>query len=493
MFGPESVESGSAAAAGRPDALSSAVAPAQGLCRLTATDLVRLLRQREVSAVEVVQAHLERIEAVNPAVNAIVTPTAQAALHQAAEADRLTLRGGALGPLHGLPVAHKDLQDTKDVRTTYGSPIYAEHRPARDSLLVRRTRAAGAISLGKTNTPEFGTGSQTYNPVFGPTRNPHRLDLTAGGSSGGSAAALAAGMVALADGSDMAGSLRNPASFCGVVGLRPSTGRVPTTSARSDWFPLAVDGPMARTVEDVALFLSVLAGQDDSSPLSLPGDGSEFARPLDADVQGVRVGWSHTLGGLPIEPAVTEVLERCGRRAVSDLGWVLHEVEPDLNGAEESFRTWRAWWYALELGQEYDEHYELLNPDVAHNIEIGRALSAADLARAETERTRVWRSIRPLMQDVDVLLAPTVQVAPFDVEVRWVSEINGIAQKTYLDWMRSAYWITVTGLPAISIPCGRTPDGRPIGMQVIGRHLGEWRLLQIAHALETVLRHYSSE
>ncbi len=457
---------------------------AEDLCRLGAVAMADMLRRREISATELITAHLSRIDQVNPGLNALVTITGEQALAQARLADGHAASGELLGPLHGLPVAHKDLQDTRGVRTTYGSKVFAEHVPDSDSLLVQRMAAAGAISLGKTNTPEFGTGSQTYNEVFGPTRNPYDPTMTSGGSSGGAAAALATGMVALADGSDMAGSLRNPASFCGVVGLRPSAGRVPVWPTKAAWFSLSVDGPMARNVEDVALLLSVLAGDDPRSPLVLEGDAAQYARPLGQDVRGWRVAWSRHLGGLAIDPEITEVLERDGRPLLESLGCVVTDREPDLTGAERSFRVWRAWYYALEFGEHLDLHRDVMNPDVIENIEYGRTLTGQHLAEAEVLRSALWQRASALMTDYDVLAAPVVQVPPFPVEQRWVRQIAGQPQETYLDWMRSAYWISATGLPAISVPCGLTSAGLPVGIQFVGRPRGERALLEFAHAFE---------
>jgi amidase len=459
---------------------------ADELCLKTAVELRDLVRARVVSAREVIEAHLRRVETQNPAINAIVTITGEAAMARAASADEATARGEDLGPLHGLPVAHKDLQPTAGVRTTYGSLIYADHVPDVDSLVVERMSAAGAISLGKTNTPEFGTGSQTYNAVFGPTRNPYDLTKTSGGSSGGAAAALAAGMVCLADGSDMGGSLRNPASFCNVVGLRPSAGRVPSWPSELGRFSLAVEGPMARTVTDCALLLSVLAGEDDRCPQSLPGNGREFAVDLRRDLTGMRVGWSRDLGGLAVDPAVVAVLESVALPALRDLGCVVREAAPDFTGAEDAFRTWRAWYFATTMSSTLDRHRELLNPDVVANIEAGRALTGSDLGRAERARTALWHQMRQGFRHYDVLALPVSQVPPFSVETRWVREINGTTQESYLDWMRSAYWVSATGLPAISVPCGFTSDGLPVGLQLVGRHLAELELLQIAHGFEQI-------
>lgn len=456
----------------------------QSLFQKSATELAALIAAGEISSREVVESHVSRISQVNDDVNAIVTLTADAALAEARRADEAQARGEELGPLHGIPVVHKDLHDTAGVRTTYGSTLYAEHVPLRDALGVQRLKRAGAISLGKTNTPEFGTGSQTYNGVFGVTRNPYDLSKTAGGSSGGSAAALAARMVPLADGTDMGGSLRNPASFCNVVGFRPSAGLVPTGPSSTAWASLAVEGPMARTVQDVALMLSVIAGYDPSSPLSWPVSGAPFRRPLDRDVQGLRVAWGRDLGGLLIDPQVREVLERCGRPVLEALGCSIVEAEPDFTGAEESFRTQRAWSYAAWFGQEYADHRAELNPDTAWNIECGLKLSGADLIRAEAQRSALYQQVSQFFGDFDVLALPVAQVVPFPVEEPWVTSITGIEQHTYLDWMRSAYFISATGMPAISLPCGFTPDGLPVGIQLVGRPAGDFELLQVAHAFE---------
>ena len=275
---------------------------------MTAVDLATRLARREVSARDVVAAHLTRIERLNPTINALVTLTAEQALDAAARADEVIVRSGPVGVLHGLPVAHKDLVDTAGIRTTYGSPFYRDHVPTRDALIVTRMRAAGAITVGKTNTPEFGAGSQTFNTLFGATRNPYDLTRTCGGSSGGAAAAVAARMLPLADGTDAGGSLRNPPAFCNVVGLRPAPGRVPDES--SSWLPFSVSGPIARTVADVALFLSAIAGHDSRNPLSIDEDPARFRQPLERSFKGVRVAWWKGLGGIPFEPEIVRVVER---------------------------------------------------------------------------------------------------------------------------------------------------------------------------------------
>lgn len=450
----------------------------------SAVELRELLFTRDVSAREVVQAHLDQIERVNPVINAVVTLTAESALERAGHLDTAMVHSGPVGPLHGIPVAHKDLVDTKGVRTTYGSPLYSDHVPQVDSAVVERMAGAGAVSLGKTNTPEFGAGSQTFNQLFGATRNPYDPAKTSGGSSGGAAASLATGMVALADGSDMGGSLRNPASFCNVVGFRPSPGLVSNWPTEAGWFPYSVSGPMGRRVEDAALLLSVLAGDDPRLPLALPVDGKVFAPPLRAEVGHVRVAWSRDLGELPVSNDVTQVLESAGRSAMLGLGWQIDEIEPDFSGADDAFRTWRFWLHALSLGELFHAHREAFKPDLAWDIESGLDLTGTDLARAERLRGQVSVRVQWVLREYDILACPVSPVAPFSVELPWVTEIDGVPQQTYLDWMRFAYFVTVTGLPAVSVPCGFTEDGLPIGLQLVGRPHGDLRLLEIARAFE---------
>jgi amidase len=453
------------------------------LCRLSATELVRLIRSKEVSARDVTSAHLARIEAVNPLLNAVVTLDADKAMAAAGRADEAHARGEALGLLHGLPVAHKDLFLTRGMRTTFGSPIFERFIPAQDSIVVERQRRAGAITLGKTNTPEFGAGSQTFNTVFGSTRNPYDPSKTCGGSSGGAAVALATGMVALADGSDLGGSLRNPAKFCNVVGLRPSIGRVPQWPSQDAWGTLAVPGPMARTVEDVALFLRVLAGPDARDPISLADDGDVFGGSLQREFAGTRVAWSADLGGLPVEPAVTAVLES-QRGVFTEMGCDVDETSPDLNGADEVFQTLRGVSMASSLGPLLDQHPAAFKETIVWNIQLGRALTGTQVAAAVLKRSQIFDRMHDFMEKYEFLIVPVNQVTPFAIEQEYPTEINGVKMNTYLDWMRSCSAITVTGHPAISVPCGFTPDGLPVGVQIIGRYRDERGLLQFAHAFE---------
>ena len=461
------------------------------LCFLTATEIVKKIRKGEISAVQTMEAHLAQIERINPQVNAIVTFIQELALEEARKADEKQAKGGNIGPLHGLPIAHKDLVPTKGIRTTFGSLVFQDFIPEEDALLVERLREGGAIMLGKTNTPEFGAGSQTFNQVFGVTRNPYDLSKTCGGSSGGAAVSVACRMLPIADGSDLGGSLRNPTNYCNVVGFRPSVGRVPSWPNESGWNSFAVDGPIARTVEDAALMLSVLAGPDSRSPICLPESGSIFLKSLERNLKGVRIAWSPDLGGLPVDSRVTETLE-AQRHVFEDLGCVVEEGFPDFSDADEIFKTFRAWFYELKLASLLPEHGEKIKETVIWNIESGMKLSGPELGRAEVKRTALFHRVREFMQDYDFLALPVSQVPPFPLEQEYVSEINGLQMGTYLDWMRSCYFISVTGQPAISVPCGFTAEGLPVGLQLVGRPQDDLGVLQLANAFEKATGFYKT-
>lgn len=438
------------------------------------------------------QAHLDQIERVNHKVNAIITLLPESGLEQAAAADEALAQGQVIGPLHGLPVAHKDLVPTKGIRTTWGSPIYADHIPDEDGLIVERLREAGAISLGKTNVPEFGAGSQTFNEVFGATLNPYDTSKTCGGSSGGAAVALACGMVPIADGSDTGGSLRNPANFCNVVGFRTSPGRVPVWPSDVSWFPISVQGPMARTVEDTALLLSAIAGPDPRSPISIAEDGKIFRRPLERDFSGVRVAWSRNPGGLPVDPRVTDVLE-ARRNVFEDLGCQVTGDEPDFSEADEIFKVWRAWRMELHLGELVETRREQIKETVIWNVEQGTKLTGPEVARAERKRTELYHRVRKFMERYEYLVLPVNQVPPFPVDQPYVTEIAGTKMETYIDWMKSCYYVTVTGLPAISVPAGFTKEGLPVGIQIVGRNRDDFGVLQLAHAFEQATGFWKSK
>lgn len=453
------------------------------LCFMTARELAQRIRTRELSATEVMEAHLRQIDRVNPAVNAVVTYLPERALEGARAADAALARGEEVGPLHGLPIAHKDLAATKGIRTTLGSPLFADNVPDEDALIVERLGAGGAIALGKTNVPEFGAGSHTFNRVFGATLNPYDTGRTCGGSSGGAAVALACGMIPIADGSDTGGSLRNPAAFCNVVGFRPSPGRVPSWPTLLGWFTFGVYGPMARTVGDVALMLSAIAGPDPRSPIAIREPGSLFAADLGRDFRGVRIAWSKDLGDLPIDPRVTAVLES-KRPVFEEIGCVVEEGEPDFTDANEVFQAWRAWTFELSYADLMEKHRDQIKETVVWNAELGKTLTGPQLARAEAKRTELYHRVRCFMERYEFLICPVTQVPPFPVTLEYPTEINGVKMETYIDWMKACSYITVTGHPAISVPCGFTPEGLPVGIQIVGRHQDDWGVLQLAYAFE---------
>ena len=456
------------------------------LCYLEATQLAAMIRSKQVSAREVMAVHLAQIERINPAVNALVTLVGERALADAARADERLARGESLGALHGLPVAHKDLVDTAGIRTTRGSRFYRDTVPTADALIVKRIRDAGAVTLGKSNTPEFGAGSQTFNDVFGATRNPYDLGKTCGGSSGGAAVALACGMVPIADGSDTGGSLRNPAAFCNVVGFRPSPGRVARESG--SWSPLSVSGPMGRSVADVALFLSAIAGPDPHEPLSIDEDGSRFGAPLGRTFKGVRVAWWRGLGGIPFEPEIRAVVD-ANRRVFEGLGCVIEDAEPDFTDVDLAFPTLR---YAANHPQYAPlvaQKPEWVKDTIKFEVAEAERLSAADVGRALARHALMHEQSRQFFERYDYFILPVTQVAPFDVTVPYPTSISGTAMATYIDWMRSCWYVTFMSSPAISVPGGFTPAGLPVGVQIVGRHRGDWSVLQLAHAFEQATQH----
>ena len=457
-------------------------------CWSSAREMAAAIAAKEISSRELVGLHLARIAEVNPGVNAVVSLDEERALVGAGRADELTVRGERLGPLHGLPHAFKDTHEVAGWRTTFGSPLRAGYVPRRDELIVERIRAAGVVTIGKTNVPEWAAGSHTFNPVFGTTRNPYDLSRSAGGSSGGAAAALASGMVPLADGSDMGGSLRNPASFNNVVGLRPSPGRVPSWPATNGWEPTSVGGPMARSVEDLAFLLAVIAGPSRRAPLSLEAPGSTFAPPLAGDLAGVRVALSVDLGGaFAVDHAVAEVV-RAQAAVLEGAGAEVEDAHPVLPGADAAFRTLRAWVFQARFGTLLAKRPDGFKASLRENITAGADLSGADVATAYRQLTSLHDRMRTFFETYDVLALPVSQVPPFSAEEEYPTHINGEPQATYLDWMRSAYLITVTGCPAVSVPAGFTPQGWPVGLQLVGPARTERRLLEIAHAFEQTTR-----
>lgn len=452
------------------------------LCDLNAHEQLTLLENRDLSARELLAAHLARVDVANPSVNAIVAADFTVAEARASTVDEARASGKAVGPLAGLVIAHKDLTETADFITTYGSTAYAEYLPPTDSLLVSRVKAAGAVSVGKTNTPEFGAGSHTFNSVYGATRNPWDLDRSAGGSSGGAAAALATGMLSIADGSDMGGSLRNPAAWNGVVGFRSSAGVVPSVGKGMPRAALGLGGAMGRTVADLALLLNVIAAPDSRDPLSrdvgITADLALIDRPL-------RVAYSPTLGGLPVELSVSSVLDGYVER-VSALGWPVEVAEPDFSGADEAFETIRAYLYAFgntqleSLGPRLIETKAPIQEEVAR----GNALSGAEVAAAHTHLGELWRRATAFFAEFDLMIAPVTQLSPFPIEVEYPASVDGVACDRYIDWMRSCSRITSLGMPALSLPAGYDGDGLPVGVQLIGGPHNDAALLNTAATLE---------
>ncbi len=452
----------------------------------TARDQAAAVRSREISARELLDLHLARIAQRNPDLNAIVSLDEERARSGAAAADEALVAGAAPGPLHGLPFAFKDTHAVAGWRTTYGSPLFVDHVPDTDELIVERVRRAGVVVIGKTNVPEFAAGSHTFNTVFGTTLNPVDPSRSAGGSSGGAACALASGMVPLADGSDMGGSLRNPASFCGVVGLRPSLGRVPEWPLYNQWETTSVGGPMARNVGDLALLLSVIAGPDPRAPQALGDPGTAFARPLAGSLAGLRVALSVDLGGaFEVDDEVAAVVESAGP-VFAGAGAGVVAAHPDLAEADETFRTLRAWHLHAKLGRLLADHPDAFKQSLADNIRLGESLTGTDIARAYTARTALSERMREFFTAYDVLVLPVSQVPPFPADQEYPAAINGRPMETYLDWMRAAYLITVTGCPAISVPGGTTRDGLPVGIQIVAPHGADHRLLEVASAFEAL-------
>jgi amidase len=464
-----------------------AAATESSLCFESAKSLASLLRQKKLSARELLDAHLKQIERVNPKVNAIVTLVPDQALAKARFCDESAARGQFMGPLHGLPVAHKDLHDTKGIRTTYGSPIYKDHVPNADTLIVHRIREAGAVTLGKTNTPEFGAGSQTFNPVFGATKNPHDLSKTCGGSSGGAAVALACGLVPIADGSDTGGSLRNPASFCNVVGFRPSPGRVPRVPTASAWSTISVTGPMARSVADCAFLLSAIAGPDEHAPMSIHENGSRFAKSLGRDFKGARVAWFKDLGGVPFDRRITEVIH-ARKKVFESLGCIVEEAEPDFTGADEAFRVVRALSFHQQHAAKAAHYRSQIKATVLEEVDRGARLTGSDISNADTLRSALYHRVGEFFTKYEFFILPTTQVPPFDINQPYITEIEGRTMSNYIDWMRSCYYISVLHNPAISVPGGFTAEGLPVGLQIVGRHHDDWGVLQLAHAFEQAAR-----
>ena len=460
----------------------------------SARQQLELLQRGDICAVDLMNAYYDRIEAINPGLNALVNLLPREdAVALARESDATTATSASAGALHGLPMACKDLVDVKGFPTTFGFVPWANRLATRDSPVVARQRAAGALFIGKTNMPEFGLGSHTFNSLFGTTRNPYEPTVSAGGSSGGAAAALASGMLAIADGSDMGGSLRNPASFCNVVGFRPSIGRVPDDRPLGWFGRLATVGPMARNVADAALLLSVQAGPSLDDPLTLEDAGSRFRSPAEKSLDGLKVAFSPDLGHVPVDPEVVEICSAAAR-VFEDLGATVEPACPDLSRAMEVFQVQRAAVLAATgraLDASLPDWRKHAKDTVIWNIEQGFALTAEELIASEVLRTSIYRDVCGFFDHYDVLLLPAAQVPPFPAQMSWVEEINGQRMETYIDWMTVCCAISVTGLPAISVPAGFTPAGLPVGLQIVGGPRQDLALLETALAFESATSHAS--
>ncbi len=454
----------------------------EDLADRSASELARLVRSREISPVEVVEDSLARVERFNPAVNAVVTLNPRA-LDEADELERRLVRGEEVGLLAGLPVGIKDVTPVAGLRTTYGSTLYRDHVASEDALVVQRLRAADAIVLGKTNCPEFAAGGATFNDVFGRTRNPWDPTRTAGGSTGGGAAGLATGMLALAEGTDLGGSLRIPASFCGVVGLRPSVGLVPTYPADWLWDTLQVEGPIARTAEDVALMLQAVSGPSAQSPLAQPRDGRDFVAAVARGVSpDLRVAYCRDVARIGIDPEIERV---CGNAVLGlrDVGISVEEIEIDLSFARKPFLALRGLWFVAQMFPRLDR-VDQFGPNVAGNIRAGLATTTHDLGAAEAARTRLWHVFRELFRTFDHLLTPCMAVPPFPVEQNYPDTVAGKKMETYVDWLAPTFVLSLTGLPVASVPCGLDPDGLPVGLQIVGKPQGEEAVLALASQVQ---------
>ncbi len=455
-------------------------------CDFTAVELRRLIGTRKLSPVELLDSCLKRIDRVNPKLNAFVAMCEERAQGEARAAERAVMAGDNVGPLHGLPVGIKDLQETEGLRTVFGSPLMADNIPNKDERTVAAIRDAGAIIVGKTNTPEFGAGANTTNPVYGPTRNPFDPARICGGSSGGSAVALATSMVPICSGSDTGGSLRIPAAFCGIVGFRPSPGVVPSERRGLGWTPLSVLGPMGRDVADTALLMSAMAAYDARDPLSKPVDAASFASLKPVDLSSLRVAFSTDLGFAIIDHRIRDAFKHRAEK----LAPVFRSAQwrnPDMGRANDVFEALRAQNFLTAHLKRYEQHYDKLGPNIIANVEQGLKMTLGDAASAHAEQTRVFRAFQDFFRDVDVLITPTVAVPPFPVEQLTIKEINGEPLRTYFHWLAMTYAITNTGHPAISIPSGLDATGTPLGLQIVGPHHGDKFVLEVAAALEAHL------
>ena len=449
----------------------------------SAVELRRLIGTKAISPVDLLEACIERIETINPAVNAVTATCYERARAEARAAEHAVLAGETLGLLHGLPIGIKDLEETEGLLSTFGSPLYRDHVPQRDNMLVRRLRQAGAIVTAKTNVPEMGAGANTRNTVWGATGNPFNPLLNAGGSSGGSAAALACDMLPLCSGSDTGGSLRIPAAKCGVFGFRPSPGLVPGERRLLGWTPISVVGPMGRTMADVALQLAATAGQDICDPLSYDVDCAGLAEPPRLDLSRLRVAWTEDFGVCAVDHGIRATF-RDKIAAMRSLFRSCDEVAFDFGEAHRCFDVIRAESFVAAFGDAYTKDPTSLGPNTRANYEIGAAMSLGDCAWAQREQTKIFRRFQAVFQDYDLVLAPTTPVSPFPWTELYLKEVNGEPLENYYRWLALTYVVTLVTNPALSMPCGLDAQGMPFGLQVVGRFRGDRELLGVGSALE---------
>ena len=453
------------------------------LTRKTARELARLIRGKAVSPVEVLDAYLKVIEALNPKINAIVTLAAEQARDAARAAETAVMKGDKLGPLHGIPIGVKDVTPTAGIRTTFASPIYRDYVPTEDAEAVRRLKASGAIVLAKTNTPEFAAGANTTNSLFGPTRNPWNLALSPAGSSGGSAAAVASGMLPIAHGTDFGCSIRIPAAFCGIVGIRPTPGLIPSHPLHLPWDPGQVPGPLAQDAEDAALFLDASIGFSRISPISVapPWPSALAALERGDDIKGLRVAYVSDIAGIGVE---AEIDATCGdaAAALGKLGASVEHIAFDASGGRAPYQTWRGFWMVAQQFERLKQ-IDQLGKNLRGNVEAGLKLNALNFAQAELKREEMFHRFRELFDRYDVLLTPAAPVGPYPIEMNFPSEINGKKFDNYIDWIAPAYLITLVSLPAATAPAGLSKAGLPIGMQIVAPRFEEPLILRVARVI----------
>jgi amidase len=453
------------------------------LARKSARELAGLIRSRAASPVEVLDAHLAVIEKLNPSLNAIVTLAADSARDAARRAESAVASGDPLGPLHGVPVVIKDITPTAGIRTTYASPLHKHDVPTEDAEVVRRLKAAGAIVLGKTNTPEFAAGAFTNNALFGPTRNPWNPALSPAGSSGGSAVAVATGMAPIAQATDFGGSIRVPAAFCGIVGIRPTPGLVPNYPMPLGWDPGQVNGPLARNAEDAALMLDSLVGFSRLTPISAPPPWGSALGEMNRrkDAQGLRVAFAPDIAGIGVDAEVADICRGAAAR-LTQAGAAVEEIDFSAAAGRQPYQIWRGFWM---VGQQYQRLHQLeqFGPSLQNNVKAGLELTPPDLAAAEQTRQEVFHSFRMLFERFDILLTPAAPIKPFPIEKNFPDQINGRKFENYIEWIAPAFLITLVSLPAGSAPAGLGSDGLPVGIQIVAPRFEEPLILHVARMI----------